>query len=51
MTDAELQAERKDHGACAMRITQLIDWWPGCHELLVILAVMVVVFDMAFVFP
>jgi hypothetical protein len=51
MTADELEAERKDHGACAMRITQLLDWWPGLHELLVLVAVTVVLFTMGYAFP
>ena len=51
MTADELQAEKNEHGARAMRVTQLIDWWPGLHELLMLVAVTVVVVTMGYVFP
>ena len=51
MTAEELQAEREEHGAFVMRVTQLMDWWPGFHELLLLIALIMVAFACGVVFP
>ena len=43
MTAHELQAERRQHGVCTMRMTQVLDWCPGLPELLMLVAVTLVV--------
>ena len=50
MTPSELQAEKNEHGACAMRVTQVVDWWPGLIELLMLVSVAIGAFSLA-VFP